>query len=190
MVAKKSLLLILIYCQIAQAATTTEPVIPGVVHQQITQVGPNLVINILFVDPLLTNIQLIHATSSGTNTELVPSIGSRSHTTINIPAVAAINGIYFRRCGRFNGNPLRIVVYCANYMCPKSKKAWYMLQALGFTNVKAYEGGIREWSQLGLPSEGACSDPHLKDQTQKPTPDPKVTTISAQELAAKIKQNN
>jgi rhodanese-related sulfurtransferase len=80
-----------------------------------------------------------------------------------------------------------IVVYCANYMCPISKKAWYILNALGFTNVKAYEGGIREWFQLGLPCEGTCTDPHLKDQTQKPSQDPKVITISAQELAAKIK---
>ncbi len=81
-----------------------------------------------------------------------------------------------------------IVVYCANYMCPMSKMAWYKLKELGFTNVTAYEGGIREWVQLGLPTEGACKDPHLQAQNPQPQEDPKVTTISAQELATKIKQ--
>lgn len=85
---------------------------------------------------------------------------------------------------------IEIVVYCANYMCPMSRNAWHKLNDLGFTNVKAYEGGIREWFQLGLPVEGACKDSHLKDKTpQPPQEDKKVVTISAQELAQKLKQN-
>ena len=42
-----------------------------------------------------------------------------------------------------------IVVYCAGPLCPQSKLAAEKLRNLGFTNVKAYEGGIEEWKSAG-----------------------------------------
>ena len=50
-----------------------------------------------------------------------------------------------------------IVVYCASYSCPVSRKAWHILNDLGFANVRAYEGGIIEWFKLGYPVEGPCT---------------------------------
>lgn len=50
-----------------------------------------------------------------------------------------------------------IVVYCASYDCPLSKTAFKILHRLGFTNIKAYEGGIKEWLELGYPTVGACN---------------------------------
>src|SRR5581483_9834759 len=40
-----------------------------------------------------------------------------------------------------------IIVYCACIECDASYKAYKMLVSMGFTNVSAYEGGIREWYQ-------------------------------------------
>lgn len=50
-----------------------------------------------------------------------------------------------------------IIVYCASYQCHASRKAYDLLCSLGFTNVYAYEGGMREWKELGLPTEGTCN---------------------------------
>lgn len=38
-----------------------------------------------------------------------------------------------------------IVVYCAGPTCPQSRQAAEKLTALGFTNVRAFEGGLEEW---------------------------------------------
>src|SRR5579859_885268 len=111
MLSKKIFLLSALFSyQFSYGMTTSQTVIPGVVYQKITQTSPlPLVIYILMVDPLLANIQLVNATSSELNSELVLSMASRSNISLGIPAAAAINGIYFRRCGRFNGNALRIM---------------------------------------------------------------------------------
>lgn len=45
-----------------------------------------------------------------------------------------------------------VIVYCASYTCNASKKAAEKLLSLGF-NVRAYEGGIKEWKESELPVE-------------------------------------
>lgn len=57
-----------------------------------------------------------------------------------------------------------IVVYCAHSQCPLSKNAHNLLTKLGFKNVVAYEGGMREWFKKGFPMEGACKSDYLKEQ--------------------------
>lgn len=42
-----------------------------------------------------------------------------------------------------------IVVYCAGPKCPQSAMAAEKLQTLGYTNVRAYEGGLEEWKGAG-----------------------------------------
>ena len=42
-----------------------------------------------------------------------------------------------------------VVVYCAGPHCPQSGHAAEKLQSLGYTNVRAYEGGLEEWKGLG-----------------------------------------
>ncbi|TBR24273.1 rhodanese-like domain-containing protein [bacterium] len=44
-----------------------------------------------------------------------------------------------------------IVVYCGGPACPSSKQAAAKLQSLGYTDVFAYEGGLSDWSENGLP---------------------------------------
>ena len=42
-----------------------------------------------------------------------------------------------------------IVVYCAGPTCPNSTQAAEKLRTLGFTNARAYEGGLQEWKASG-----------------------------------------
>jgi rhodanese-related sulfurtransferase len=42
-----------------------------------------------------------------------------------------------------------VVVYCAGPACPSSRHAAEKLAALGYTNVRAYEGGLDEWKASG-----------------------------------------
>ena len=44
-----------------------------------------------------------------------------------------------------------IIVYCKDTECPASARAAEKLQALGYTNVRAYEGGLKAWKAEGHP---------------------------------------
>ncbi len=46
-----------------------------------------------------------------------------------------------------------IVVHCSSYECSASRKAADFLESKGF-NARAYEGGLKEWAEAGLPMEG------------------------------------
>jgi rhodanese-related sulfurtransferase len=56
-----------------------------------------------------------------------------------------------------------IVTYCAQETCPVSREAFEILASMGFTNIYAYEGGMREWKQKGFPSQGACKAGYLTE---------------------------
>jgi rhodanese-related sulfurtransferase len=43
-----------------------------------------------------------------------------------------------------------VVVYCAGPACPSSRQAAEKLATFGYTNVKAYEGGLEEWKAAGF----------------------------------------
>ena len=45
-----------------------------------------------------------------------------------------------------------VVTYCANTQCTASSEAAKKLAKEGF-KVRAYEGGIKEWKEAGLPTE-------------------------------------
>jgi rhodanese-related sulfurtransferase len=49
-----------------------------------------------------------------------------------------------------------IVVYCASNECPASKNAAVKLEQAGFTNVRAYEGGMQDWKDANYPVEGTA----------------------------------
>ena len=46
-----------------------------------------------------------------------------------------------------------IVVYCSDKDCTASPKAADKLEELGYKNVYHYQGGKKEWSEAGLPTE-------------------------------------
>ncbi len=79
-----------------------------------------------------------------------------------------------------------LIVYCASYMCPMSKRAWRLLKDQGFTNIRAYEGGTAEWYSLGYPTEGPAQKTYLKEQYDRPTDNGEVETITVEELKEKL----
>lgn len=44
-----------------------------------------------------------------------------------------------------------IITYCGGPRCPSSKQAAEKLSSLGFSDVGAYEGGLQDWTEGGLP---------------------------------------
>lgn len=56
-----------------------------------------------------------------------------------------------RRAGELD-KAKEVVTYCASDQCSASKQAAEKLATQGF-KVRAYEGGIKEWKEAGLPLE-------------------------------------
>jgi len=54
-----------------------------------------------------------------------------------------------------------IIVYCASSSCSSSKKAYEILLEMEFKNIKAFEGGTKEWKQAGYICYGECSAEYL-----------------------------
>jgi len=81
-----------------------------------------------------------------------------------------------------------IILYCSNYACSTSDFVGKKLQSLGYTNVWAYEGGIAEWKQHGLPTVGPGKKEYLKRVMKKPAKDSdsSVPVISMDKLAEKL----
>jgi rhodanese-related sulfurtransferase len=48
---------------------------------------------------------------------------------------------------------LEVIVYSAHSECNDGKRAARELEALGYTNVRSYDGGKRDWIDHGMPLE-------------------------------------
>jgi rhodanese-related sulfurtransferase len=48
-----------------------------------------------------------------------------------------------------------IIVYCDSFVCSASSSAAKMLSRMGFTNVRDFKGGLREWKMNGLSVESS-----------------------------------
>lgn len=97
--------------------------------------------------------------------ELVGKFASPGLVIVNVLAREGYDKIHIRgsvsvprgelEAGRWQelDKSKEIVVHCSSYSCGASRLAADFLEAKGF-NVKAYEGGIKEWAEAGLPTEG------------------------------------
>ena len=47
-----------------------------------------------------------------------------------------------------------IVTYCSNAACGNSKAVARNLEKLGYRDVRTYPGGIQDWVEGGLPTQG------------------------------------
>ncbi len=54
-----------------------------------------------------------------------------------------------------------IVVYCTEYCCYKSVSLYHQLKSLGYKHVRRLAGGLKKWSEMGLPVEGQMVDYEL-----------------------------
>jgi len=48
-----------------------------------------------------------------------------------------------------------IIVYCDSFVCSASSSAAKMLSRMGFTRVRDFKGGLREWKMNDLPTESS-----------------------------------
>ena len=48
---------------------------------------------------------------------------------------------------------VEVIVYSAHSQCNDGKRAARELEALGYTNVRSYDGGKRDWIDHGMPLE-------------------------------------
>jgi len=97
--------------------------------------------------------------------EVVAGLGSGKMVVVNVLAPPAYEMIHIKgsipiplselKNGRWKelDNGKEIVVHCSSYSCNASREAADFLESKGF-NARAYEGGIREWAESGLPMEG------------------------------------
>ena len=76
----------------------------------------------------------------------------------------------------------KIILYCSNYMCLASGEGARQLNKLGFTNVYAYEAGMAEWYQEGLPTVGPCKKPYLKVKVEESEKSHDIVDISTKDL--------
>ena len=94
--------------------------------------------------------EALHERLAGNNKPTVINVLDKQHydekhikDSINIPLGQLENTVADWEKDR------EIVVYCASYECKASETAFHKLKKLGFTNVKAYEGGTKEWFEKG-----------------------------------------
>lgn len=103
-----------------------------------------------------------------TRDELASQMGSGHLIVVNVLAGGAYERIHIRGSisiprmeleqGRWQelDRSKKVVVHCSSYECDASRMAARFLEDKGF-DVRAYEGGMKEWAEAGLPTEGAVS---------------------------------
>lgn len=89
-----------------------------------------------------------------------------------------------------NPQKAEVVFYCSNYMCTASGFAAKALTQKGFANVWAYEAGMADWYQKGLPVEGPCKKAYLDKKIEKIELEDssEIRILSTDELADKVKK--
>lgn len=107
--------------------------------------------------------------------ELVSRIGSPHLVVVNVLAATAYQKIHIRGSISIPRNELEqgrwkeldsskeIIVHCSSYECGASRAAAEFLESKGF-NARAYEGGMKEWAEAGLPTSGAISAKQFLDE--------------------------
>jgi rhodanese-related sulfurtransferase len=111
--------------------------------------------------------------------ELAGKLGSPWLVVVNVLAKPAYEKIHIKnsisipRAELENGRwkeldfTKEIVVHCSSFDCDASREAAKFLAAKGF-QVSAYEGGMAEWAEARLPTEGSISpEEYLEERRQK-----------------------
>lgn len=94
-------------------------------------------------------------------------LGKETYDDAHIPGTINVPFDQLKTWAQGKDKHTPIVVYCASYDCPLSSNAWHELKNLGFTNVKAYEGGTAEWRQKGFSVEGPAQLDYLNKAYEK-----------------------
>ncbi len=107
------------------------------------------------------------ALSENAATKLINVLDSQYFEDAHIPGSLNISLDNLEEATKDWNKDSDIVVYCANYHCSASAAAARKLAAAGFTHVKAYEAGMADWAQKGLPVEGPAQEAYLTQPNEK-----------------------
>jgi rhodanese-related sulfurtransferase len=66
-----------------------------------------------------------------------------------------LDDIAYRAADVLPDRAASVVTYCTGTLCPNSRIAAEQLRKLGYTDVRAYEGGKEDWTEANLPLETA-----------------------------------
>jgi rhodanese-related sulfurtransferase len=100
--------------------------------------------------------------------ELAAKLGTPGVVLVNVLAPEAYDKIHIKGSISIPRNELEggrwkeldksneIITHCSSYTCDASRNTAVFLEKQGY-NVRAYEGGLREWAEAKLPTEGKIS---------------------------------
>ena len=116
--------------------------------------------------------------------ELAAKLGSPDLVVVNVLAPEAYSKIHIKGSlsipqsqlqeGRWKELDKRkqIVTHCSSFTCSASRETAEFLEKQGY-NVRAYEGGMKEWAEAALPTEGRLtSGQFLAEKYGKPQATP------------------
>jgi rhodanese-related sulfurtransferase len=104
----------------------------------------------------ITAMELKDLMDTDENLIVINVLRPESYANCHIPGSINIPGHELHSKTHDWNRDQKIVVYCASYECPAGQNAYNRLINLGFTNVLEYPGGIKEWFEMGLETEGPC----------------------------------
>lgn len=97
--------------------------------------------------------ELVGMMSQGT-VLVVNVLAKEGYDSLHIRGSVSIPRSDLERGGWEKLDPAKtVVVHCSSYSCAASRLAAEFLESKGF-DARAYEGGIIEWAEAGLPTEG------------------------------------
>jgi rhodanese-related sulfurtransferase len=87
---------------------------------------------------------------------LVDALAPMSYAMSHLPGAINITPEWIddRARRRIPDRDTEVVVYCADVTCDASVAVANRLIELGYTNVRHYAEGKRDWAEAGLPLEG------------------------------------
>ncbi len=87
--------------------------------------------------------------------QVVMALSPWAYNRLHIPGSVGIERLAELISGRERDQ--EVVVYDSNPACPASYRTYYLLESLGFTNVRRFAGGMEEWMEAGYPVEGSLA---------------------------------
>jgi len=136
---------------------------PGAQYKHASFSDNSIEIKTISAQSLLSKIQ------KNENILVVNVLGSRFHEDAHIKGSINAPLRFLENTAASWDKKQQIIVYCACQECDASQKACKLLHAMGFNDVLAYEGGMREWFQLGYPCNGPCKEAYLREPLAKKT---------------------
>lgn len=103
--------------------------------------------------PSVTKEDVLRSIEKG-DAKIIDVLGEESYRKAHIKSAISVpldvlENDYWKKIPRGQ----RVIVYCKSYTCNASRNATLFLRSKGI-DAFAYDGGISEWTSLGLPTEG------------------------------------